>query len=183
MKKEGLEIKNMVVSVDFADTIDLNKVANSIEEAEYSPEVFPGLTFRIKDPKSTALIFSSGRMNCTGTRSMSDTKKVIGIIIKRLEKIGVKTKKPKITVQNIVATGSLGERVDLDEIVFRAESAEYEPEQFPGLVYRMKDPKVAFLIFSSGKVVETGARDENMMNEAFRKLKRKLKKIGIMKGK
>jgi len=183
MTKKGLSIKNMVVSVEFADSIDLNKISEKLKDVEYSPEVFPGLTFRIKDPKSTALIFSSGKMNCTGTRSMKDTRKVIDIILKSLQKVGVKVRKPKLTVQNIVATADLGERVDLDKIVFKVESAEYEPEQFPGLVYRMKNPKVAFLIFSSGKVVETGARDEKMMNEAFRKLKRNLRKIGILKGK
>lgn len=182
MKKEELKIKNMVVSVEFSDSVDLNKVADKLEDAEYSPEVFPGLTFRIKDPKSTALIFSSGRMNCTGTRSMKETKKVIGIILEKMEQIGVKIKKPKITVQNIVATADLGEKVDLDKIVFGAENAEYEPEQFPGLVYRMKNPKVAFLIFSSGKVVETGAKDEKMMSEGFEKLRKQLKEIKILKG-
>jgi len=177
---EKLEIRNMVVSVDFSDKIDLDKVASELESTEYSPEQFPGLIFRVKDPKSAVLIFSSGRMNCTGTTSMEDTKKVIKIVLKKMKGLGFKIKKPRITVQNIVATASLGKRMDLDKIL-ELENSEYEPEQFPGLVLRMKNPKVSFLIFTTGKVVITGARDEKMMNEAFKKLKQQLKKVGGLK--
>ncbi len=176
-----IEIKNMVVSVDFSDKIDLNKVASELENTEYSPEQFPGLVFRVKDPKSAVLIFSSGKMNCTGTTSMEDTKKVIRIVLRKMKGLGFKIKKqPRITVQNIVATATLSKRMNLDKIL-ELENSEYEPEQFPGLVLRLKDPKVAFLIFTSGKVVITGARDEKTLKEAFEKLKQKLKKVGALK--
>jgi len=177
MKNNELKIMNMVVSVDFADNIDLDRVSNDLENTEYSPEQFPGLVYRVKNPKSAVLIFSSGKMNCTGTKSIEDTKKVIRIVLKEMKGLGFKVKKPKITVQNIVAVADLGKRVDLDRVL-ELEYTEYEPAQFPGLVYRIKDPKVAFLIFTSGKIVETGARDEEMMISAYKKLKKKLKEVG-----
>ena len=180
MKTDEIKIVNMVISVDFADKVDLNKVANTLENTEYAPEQFPGLVYRIKDPKSAVLIFSSGRMNCTGTKSMKDAGKVIRTVIKEMKDLGFKVKKPTITVQNIVAVASLGKKVDLDEIL-QLENSEYEPQQFPGLVYRMKEPKVAFLIFTSGKVVETGSKDEEMMVNAYKKLKKKLKEIGALR--
>lgn len=181
MPKEFPKIKNMVVSVEFSDRIDLNDISRRLENTEYEPEQFPGLTYKVKNPKATALIFSSGKMNCTGTRSMEDTKRVIKYILRKLKGLGVKIKKPKIVVQNIVSTASLEGRVNLDKIAFELENSEYEPEQFPGLVFRMKNPKIAFLIFSSGKIVETGARDTKMMNDAFRKLNVELKRIGAFK--
>jgi len=180
MKTDEIKIVNMVISVDFADKIDLNKVSNTLENTEYAPEQFLGLVYRMKDPKSAVLIFSSGRMNCTGTKSMKDAGKVIRTVIKEMKDLGFKVKKPKITIQNIVAVASLGKKVNLNEIL-QLENSEYEPQQFPGLVYRMKDPKVAFLIFTSGKVVETGSKDEEMMVSAYKKLKRKLKEIGALK--
>lgn len=180
MKTDEIKIVNMVISVDFADKIDLDKVANTLENTEYAPEQFPGLVYRLKDPKSAVLIFSSGRMNCTGTKSMNDARKVIRTVIKEMKNLGFKVKKPTITIQNIVAVASLGKKVDLGEIL-QLENTEYEPQQFPGLVYRMKDPKVVFLIFTSGKVVETGSKDEEMMVNAYKKLKKKLKEINALK--
>ena len=165
MKKDEIKIVNMVISVDFAEKIDLDKVANELENVEYQPEQFPGLVYRVKNPKSAVLIFSSGKMNCTGTKSMKDARKVIRTVIRDAKCLGFKTKKPKVTIQNIVAVGNLGKKIDLDKIL-QLDNTEYEPEQFPGLVLRMKEPKVAFLIFTSGKVVETGAKDEDMMVDA-----------------
>jgi len=181
MKNDEIKIVNMVISVDFADRIDLDKVANELENTEYQPEQFPGLVYRVKNPKSAVLIFSSGKMNCTGTKSMKDARKVIRIVIKDAKTLGFITKKPKIiTIQNIVAVADLGKKVDLDKVL-QFDNTEYEPAQFPGLVYRMKEPKVAFLIFTSGKIVETGARDEEMMVDAYKKLKKKMKEIGALK--
>ena len=174
-----LKIRNMVVSVEFADKVDLSKAASHFENTEYEPEQFPGLVFKVKNPKASVLIFSSGKMNCTGATSLEETKRVINIVLRKLRSIGVKTKKPKIVVQNMVSTASLGKRINLDKLL-QLENTEYEPEQFPGLVLRLKSPKVAFLIFSSGKIVLTGARDLKTANIAFRELKRRLKKIKVL---
>jgi len=179
MSKDELKIRNMVVSVDFSGKVDLDKMSSELKNTEYAPEQFPGLVYRIKSPKSSVLIFSSGKMNCTGTTSMEETKKVIRIVLKDLKKLGVKTKKPRIVVQNMVLTARLNKRINLEKLL-ELEGTEYEPEQFPGLVLRLKDPNVAFLIFTSGRVVMTGARDVDMANVAFKKLKQKLKKVGVL---
>ena len=99
-------------------------------------------------------------------------------IIQSLQKINVKiTVKPEIKIQNIVASGSIGMDLNLNTLAMKLENAEYEPEQFPGLVYKLKEAKATFLLFSNGKVVCTGTKSEKDMREALEKLIRNLKKI------
>lgn len=175
-------IHNMVITVEFSDNkIDLVLLLNKLEGAEYEPEQFPGLVYRMKKPKVSFLIFSSGKMNCTGATSLKEAEDAIEKMLKVFKKIGVKVRKPKIEIQNIVASANLNGKLNLDTIAFKLESSEYEPEQFPGLVYRMQKPKVAFLLFGSGKIVCTGARSAKQIEEAINYLVKKLKKISAFK--
>lgn len=171
------EIHNMVITVDFFGNVNLTRLLNKLEGAEYEPNQFPGLVYRMKKPRVSFLIFSSGKMNCTGATSLKEAKHGIDKMLKTLKRIGIKVQKPRIEVQNIVASAELGARLNLDKIAFTLENSEYEPAQFPGLVYRMKKPKVAFLLFGSGKIVCTGARNEKQIIEAIKYLVKKLKKI------
>ena len=99
---------------------------------------FPGLVIRIKEPKTSALIFSSGKVVCTGARSMDKVRESIKKIIKSLEKIGIKIKiEPKVKIQNIVASGAIGMDLNLNVLAMKLKNTEYEPEQFPGLVYKL----------------------------------------------
>jgi transcription initiation factor TFIID TATA-box-binding protein len=181
-KKEfGIRIENIVASAAFGVTIPLEKIVSQQEGMEYEPEQFPGLVYRMKKPKAAALIFGSGKIVCTGARSLPDVNTVFKTVVKVVQKTGVKVDKNfKIQVENIVASASLNAKLNLDKIAFNLENSEYEPEQFPGLVYRMKDPKVAFLLFGSGKIVCTGARSTKDVGIAVRKVSLKLKKIGAM---
>src|SRR3990170_8202874 len=109
-KSSGRDIKvvNIVVSASLGHDIPLEKMAATLPNTEYNPEQFPGLVIRIKEPKTSALIFSSGKVVCTGARSMEKVEESIKKIIKSLEKINIKIKiKPKINIQNIVASGTV----------------------------------------------------------------------------
>ena len=154
----------------------MTKLAKSQSNTEYNPEQFPGLVLRIKEPKSAVLVFSSGNLVCTGTKSVSQVKAVIEQVIKQIGKIGVKiTDKPKITVQNIVASGSIDLKLNLNYLALALENTEYEPEQFPGLVYKLVEPNATFLLFSNGKLVCTGTKNKGQLDESMVILNKNLK--------
>ena len=122
------------------------------------------------------MVFSSGNLECTGTKSVAQVKEVIAAVIKQLAKIGVRiTDKPKITVQNIVASGSIDLTLNLNLLALKLENTEYEPEQFPGLVYKLVDPPATFLLFSNGKLVCTGTKNKKQLEEAMRQLNKNIK--------
>jgi transcription initiation factor TFIID TATA-box-binding protein len=79
-----------------------------------------------------------------------------------------------VKIENVVASGTLNQRVDLNAIVKGIPRVEYRPEQFPGLIYRMDQPKAVFLLFASGKLVCTGAKREDDVFEALEKLHKRL---------
>jgi transcription initiation factor TFIID TATA-box-binding protein len=182
MKKFNIKIENIVASASLMIRIPLEKIVEHLEGTEYEPEQFPGLVYRMKDPKAAALIFSSGKIVCTGARSIEEVRKVIRKVVRMIKSINVgNPKKFTIQIENIVASAQLPNGLNLDKIAFELENSEYEPEQFPGLVYRMKDPKVAFLLFSSGKVVCTGVRKVEDIEYAISTVFKKLKNINALK--
>jgi transcription initiation factor TFIID TATA-box-binding protein len=180
-----VRVENIVASTIFAEKLDLDMIAQSLEEAEYEPEQFPGLIYRLKDPKTATLLFRSGKANCTGAKNIEDVCKTIDIIAEKLKKLGIDIfdkKDFKITVQNMVATADLGGELNLDEVAvsFGLENVEYEPEQFPGLVYRVKEPRVVILLFGSGRIVCTGGRKTEDVSVAVEKLSEKLTTLGLL---
>ena len=176
--KRDIKVVNIVVSASLMHAIPLEKMAATLSNTEYNPEQFPGLVIRIKEPKTSALIFSSGKVVCTGARSMDKVEESIKKIIKSLEKINVKiTVKPEIKIQNIVASGSVGMDLNLNTLAMKLENTEYEPEQFPGLVYKLAAAKATFLLFSNGKVVCTGTKSEKEVHAALDKLIENLKRV------
>ena len=131
-------------------------------ETEYNPEQFPGLVFRIKNPKTATLIFRTGKMVCTGAKSEELAVKAVNIVVQRLRKGKIKIKKDAIiTVQNIVSSINLGGKIHLEKAARTLPRSMYEPEQFPGIIHRMVDPKTVILVFASGKLVCTGAKKES----------------------
>jgi len=176
--KREISVVNIVVSTSMEKAVPLEKMAATLSNTEYNPEQFPGLVIRIKEPKTSALIFSSGKVVCTGARSMDKVEESIKKIIKSLEKIGIKvTIKPEIKIQNIVASGSIGKDLNLNILAMKLPNTEYEPEQFPGLVYKLAEAKATFLLFSNGKIVCTGTKSEKEVKEALDKLIEHLKKV------
>ncbi len=177
-EQKDLEIVNIVVSSDLKHDVPLEKMAATLSNTEYNPEQFPGLVLRIKEPKTSALIFSSGKIVCTGARNMQQVDEAIQKIIKSLEKINVKiTIKPEVTIQNMVASGGIGMDLNLNKLAIKLDNTEYEPEQFPGLVYKLNEAKATFLLFSNGKVVSTGTKSEAEVRAALEKLIINLKKV------
>ena len=171
MTKKELKVVNIVASTYLAHDIPLIKLAEALPNTEYNPEQFPGLVMRIKDPKTSALIFSSGKVVCAGAKSLLKVRESINQIIKNLAKIKIKIKiKPEIKVQNMVASGAIGMDLNLNKLAMTLENTEYEPEQFPGLVYKLPNTRATFLLFSNGKIVCTGTRSEEKLREALNKL-------------
>ncbi|OYT52770.1 MAG: hypothetical protein B6U72_07510 [Candidatus Altiarchaeales archaeon ex4484_2] len=254
----GIEAKveNIVSGITLDQKIDLKKLASTATGLEYNPEKFPGVVYRIKKPKLAMLIFSSGKVICTGARSNKDievarnklidklkdggtiveTKPVFedqflfnispefkkevmeGVISEDLENKFIdndKTLSDKATVeqiaddewkitdgkkyyilkavnkkievygeggiliQNIVASASLGFEVNLDMLAMECENTEYEPEQFPGLVFSLAKPKTVMLVFKSGKMIITGAKTPQAANEAANKTKKAIEELGV----
>lgn len=177
MTKKEIKLQNIVATCSLEKDVPLVKLAETLPNTEYNPEQFPGLVMRIKEPKTSALIFSSGNIVCTGAKSMKKVKESIQVIIKNVAKVGVKvTTKPQIKVQNMVASGDIGIDLNLNQLAMQLENTEYEPEQFPGLVYKLAGTRATFLLFSNGKIVCTGTRSEEKLKEAVDKLVQVLKK-------
>ena len=176
--KADLAIQNIVATSSLGKPVSLTKLARSQNNTEYNPEQFPGLVLRVKKPKSAVLVFSSGNLVCTGTKSVAQVKEVIEQVIKQLAKIGVKiTDTPKITVQNIVASGNIDVDLNLNILALELENTEYEPEQFPGLVYKLEDPTATFLLFSNGKLVCTGTKNKQQLEDSMEQLNKNIKAV------
>jgi len=176
-----IKIENVVASATLNQKVDLNAVVKGYPGVEYRPEQFPGLVFRLKKPKTATLIFNSGKMVCTGAKSEREARRAVMKVIRELKKSGIVIiGKPEIKIQNIVASASLGGMIDLEKSAYVLGKTMYEPEQFPGLIYRMDDPKVVILLFASGKLVCTGAKKESEVYEAVKKLHRRLEEEGLI---
>ena len=176
MAKSNLKVQNIVATTSLGKPISLTKLARAQSNTEYNPEQFPGLVLRIKKPKSAVLVFSSGNLVCTGTKSIAQVKEVINAVIKHIAKIGVRiTDKPKITVQNIVASGSIDLNLNLNLLALQLENTEDEPAQVPGLVEPLNEHTARFLVFSNGKLVCTGTKNKQQLEESMKQLNKNIK--------
>ena len=180
-----MRIVNVVASVITRHGFDLATIVKAFSHVEYRPEVFPGLCFRLKKPKTGILIFHSGRMVCTGATSIRQSKRAVRKVLRELKAKGIPVRgRPSIEIQNIVASVNLGGSVDIERGVFvlghPPHRIMYEPEQFPGAIYRMHDPKVVILIFNTGKLVVTGAKTEEQVYEAVERLQGRLEEEGLI---
>jgi transcription initiation factor TFIID TATA-box-binding protein len=177
-----VKVENVVAFASLGRGIELSKVSAKLKDAEYAPESFPGVVYRIADPKAVTLIFSSGKIVCTGTRSIDKAHEAMKNVVGDIRELGIRLPQDyDIIIENIVASTQIETetRLNLENISFALDNVEYEPEQFPGLVCRISEPRVAFLLFSSGKIICTGARNIDDMHRALDKLKEKLESIGI----
>ena len=176
-----INIENIVFTVDVNKELDLYSMERSLPDIEYDPDMFPGIILRIEEPHLTALIFKSGKMVVTGAKNMQDVIEGAKRIIKTLKKYGLDIdEKPKVQIQNIVASVNLHIGINVEKAAFLLENSIYEPEQFPGLIYKMNDPIVVTLLFASGKMVVTGARREEYIPIAVKKVFDKLVENGCV---
>ncbi len=176
-----IEIVNVVASATIDQKLDLIKIQAKFPDVEYHPEQFPGAVFRIRNPKTATLLFSTGKMVCTGSKSEELAVKAVNIVVNKLRKGGIKIKKNAVvTVQNIVSSINLGGRISLEKVARKLPRSMYEPEQFPGVIHRMLDPKVVILIFASGKLVCTGGKTEKDVYRSVNNLHSLLEEKGLM---
>jgi transcription initiation factor TFIID TATA-box-binding protein len=179
-----IQIQNVVASAAFNQTFNLTAIANAFPRDTEFKGRFPGLVFRLKKPKTTMLIFRTGKMVCTGGKGEDEARRAILGAVRKLRKGGIDVaREPEIQITNIVASASLNGVIDLDRL-YSSEGMGgnilFEPEQFPALIYRWESPKVIFLVFSTGKIVCVGARKEKDIYEAIEKLQRKLEESEVL---
>lgn len=176
-------VENIVASTQFAKELDLHAIAEKLVGSEYEPMSFPGLIYRIRDPKTAILLFKSGKANCTGGKSLEEVRRAIQKVAGLLIGSGISANPdPEFVVQNMVAIYDIGHALNLTNltIALGLENIEYEPEQFPGLVYRVRDPKVVCLLFGSGKMVITGAKNEEDIERAVDGVVDAIRQSGIL---
>ena len=179
--KPIVSVVNVVSSASIDQKIDLVEITKKIPETEYNPEQFPGLVFRLTNPKTAILIFRTGKMVCTGAKSEELSIAAVNTVVQKLRKTKIKIKKDAIiSVQNIVSSINLGGKIHLEKAARTLPRSMYEPEQFPGLIHRMLDPKTVILIFASGKLVCTGAKKETEVYRSVHNLHSLLEEKNLM---
>lgn len=179
--KPVVSVENVVASASVDQRIDLNEITLTFPDVEYHPDQFPGLVFRLKAPKTAILIFSSGKMVCTGSKSELMAQKAISTVIQSLRKGRIAIKNDAtVDVQNIVASINLGGRIHLEQAARSLPRSMYEPEQFSGLIHRTLDPRTVILLFSSGKLVCTGAKKEPDVHRSVNNLHAMLEDNDLM---
>lgn len=166
----GIEpkLQNIVSTVNLGCKLDLKRIALHARNAEYNPKRFAAVIMRIREPRTTALIFSSGKMVCTGAKSEDESRLAARKYARIVQKLGFDAKFLDFKIQNMVGSCDVKFPIRLEGLVLtHSQFSSYEPELFPGLIYRMVKPRIVLLIFVSGKVVLTGAKVRNEILEAF----------------
>ncbi len=160
--KPVIRIENVVASASVDQEMNLPDIQERFPGTEYHPEQFPGLVFRLAVPKTATLVFRTGKMVCTGAKSEELAITAVNTVVKKLRKGGISIRnEATVTVQNIVAAIDLGGKIHLENAARTLPRSMYEPEQFPGLIHRIVDPKTVILLFASGKLVCTGGKTED----------------------
>jgi transcription initiation factor TFIID TATA-box-binding protein len=161
-------LQNIVATVNLDCRLDLKTIALHARNAEYNPKRFAAVIMRIREPKTTALIFASGKMVVTGAKSEDDSKLASRKYARIIQKLGFNSKFTDFKIQNIVGSCDIKFPIRLEGLASRHHNfSSYEPELFPGLIYRMIKPKIVLLIFVSGKIVLTGAKVREEIYQAF----------------
>jgi transcription initiation factor TFIID TATA-box-binding protein len=179
--KPIIEIVNVVSSSTIDQKLDLNDIQKKFPDVEYNPDLFPGAVFRLQNPKTATLLFSTGKMVCTGSKSEDMAKKAVKMVVQKLRKEKIKIKKDAVvTVQNIVSSINLGGNIYLEKAARTLPRSMYEPEQFPGVIHRMVDPKTVILLFASGKLVCVGAKNEKDVYRSVNNIHSRLEELDLM---
>lgn len=170
-EEDNIKLQNVVATVNLGVNIDLEKLSQTVSNAEYNPRRFAAVIMRIREPRTTALVFHSGKMIVTGAKFVEHCETAGRKFVHIIQRVGFAARFQEFKVQNLTATCDMGFPIRLEALVYaHSQQATYEPELFPGLVYKMTNPKIVFLVFVSGKVVATGAKSEKILEEGFAKL-------------
>ena len=165
------QIVNLVASANLNANLDLYNLAVSVPNIEYEPEQFPGAILKLKEPKVSMLLFKNGKVICSGASNENEIS--LGIrkaskLIHEIQKEVKIQKTVKYNVVNLVATANLNQPLDLFQIALKLDNVEYEPEQFPGAILRIQDPKLTLLLFKNGKMICAGAKREALLKKGLK---------------
>jgi len=177
----SLKIENIVMAGRIAESLDIEYIASKLDGCVFKKNKFPGAVYHMKEPKMVALLFSTGKIVLTGITCMDNFQKGLDALIRQVNDLGIRTSsKPDVSINNMVCSYDTGLKINLTKVIvtFNYEKIEYEPEQFPGLVYRISDPKIVVLIFSSGKIILTGGKNIVDVKSAIDQTVGKLESIG-----
>lgn len=175
------ETVNVVASGKLGREIDVSSVGEDIDaivsypEKDYTNDV---VYLRRDEGSPMVTLFRSGSYHITGGNSLDETERMKDWMVDVLGELGIETS-PTFAIKNIVQTADLGREVNLNALTIGLglEQTEYEPEQFPGVVYRPPDIDCVFLVFGSGKVVIPGASDVETGAEGFELLKSRIEDL------
>jgi len=176
-------VENIVASAEISAGFKVDQLSEKIINFKYSPDEFEGLTMKLDDPKTAILLFPSGKVICTGAKNLDEVEKSIKKTIKSIKDAGFTTRKNyQIETQNIVVTTDLKKEMHLSSICkgLLLQDVQYEPNQFPGLIYKIQDYGAILLLFSSGKLVCTGTKSLEDATSAINMMEEKLSSIGAL---
>ena len=190
LSRVKLRVENIVASVNLFTPLNLDKVMTALQNPNlegfltalrFNPAEFPGIICHFSEPRVAILLFRTGKSVVTGAKSFDDIQAAVSKLVGVLSKIGVKFRRaPEIVLQNMVFSGDLGREFNVDTVALVLPNCEYEPEIFPGIIYRVREPKAVILLFSSGRIVCSGVKSEHDAWEAVRKLLHELEKYELI---
>ena len=168
-KTPKFKIQNVVATFNLGvDKLDLRELSLQLPFTEYNPHKFAAATLRLRNPRTTALAFASGNLVCTGSKDEMTSRWASRRYVRLLQRYGVPVQFRRFKIQNIVASCNTGHPLMLKELATQyGHYVSYEPDLFPGLVFRTSEPKLVFLCFRSGKVVITGAKTRKEIEETL----------------
>lgn len=180
MGASKVEVVNIAAVGELGTEVDVEQVADDSElpVSNFDPE-FNATFLRFEEDGEMIILYTSGKYILRGGDDFDNMHRVNDQFLSYLSELGLEASDPSLEVKNVVAVGDLGREVNLEALMIGLglEQAEYEPEQFPGLVYRPPDIRCVMLVFASGKVVVTGGRTESQDQEAFNHLRRRVKEV------
>ena len=164
-----IKLQNVTSTVDLAVPLDLKLIHQKTRNSEYNPRKFCAVIIRLRNPRTTALVFSTGKLVCTGAKSPEQSKQAAKKFAWMIRKLGVQNVKFRsFKIQNMLGTTDVGFPIRLEGLsLHHVAHCSYEPEIFAGLIYKMISPKICLLIFVSGKLVLTGGKSPAQLREAF----------------
>jgi transcription initiation factor TFIID TATA-box-binding protein len=177
---DEINIENIVFSTKISNNLDIEKLSKIFSNSRYDINDFSGLIIDFDNPKCAIFISSNGKFVCTGLKNFDDIEIVLNKIIDDIEKNHISIfEDVNITIENIIASNSIVNKFDLDALSKHLDKVEYTPENFPGLVYHIKDSEISIILFESGKIVYTGAKKTSEISAAFNNLLKELSSIDL----
>jgi len=176
-------IENIVASAKISDSFDIKILAENMPGSSYNPDDFDGLTIKFTEPKVAVLILSDGKVICTGAKNRDHVDESIKKTVEKVKSAGSETKKGyKIKLENIVASADLEKGLDLENVSksLPQKNVTYYPKDFPGVIYKANDFNAILLLFSSGRVVSTGAKTIDDASKSIDMIEEKLTSLGVL---